>query len=459
MTDNELYVRTYESRSNRKFFDCYYGDPPYVTMIISGKPIDLVKRGQFSGSLVTPYRDYAGPDSAFSQQLLNQDHITMNTNTTQFATNSLLARHDTVSDIFVAPLGRVAGLRSMLSGVSATVEAYKLDKDHDRKELLKEVAAGFDTYFASKYPGLKSFHVCMDIQCVEELGIDGSYNWQISVCDVSAQKELVAFVRFVDGGKSSPSTIRFVSFAQGSIDFAKALTEKYAPVKEYTITNLDVIGTDLQKTEQRVLPKDAKLFESFYPFIEGGAENLIEEFYESRANVLILTGIQGSGKSSLFRCMLNSNTEGEFYVVDNPGIYKNPDQLGLILSFLRERALKSQVTVALEEIDAFVKEKDIDNMFLPRLLSISSGIVASNIKFVLMANVPTVGQYAESLTRDGRTFAAVNFSELTPEQAAVARADYGLEPLAFDENHALATVLNARQRKPKKARTSIGFVS
>ena len=96
-------------------------------------------------------------------------------------------------------------------------------------------------------------------------------------------------------------------------------------------------------------------------------------------------------------------------------------------------------------------------MLLPRLLSISAGVVSSNIKFVLLANVPSVGQYAESLTRDGRTFAAINFRDLSPDEAAAARAEFGLAPMPFDENHTLSTVLNTRVRKPKKVRTSIGF--
>ena len=373
--------------------------------------------------------------------------------------NNLLAQHDAMSDIFVAPLGRIAGLRSMLTGLSVITQTYILDKDHNREALRNAIYDGFEAYFVKN-------KVAFDIQGIYEYGAEGEEHYQLSVTTLTPEgqavnnasmKNLVAFVRFTDSGRSRPSGIRFASFNLELLGFTKELMKQYAPIKEFTITNLDVIKGDLSKSEQKVPPKDAKLYESFYPFIEEGAGNLIEEFYESRSNVMIFTGIQGSGKSSLYRCMLNYNTEGKFFVIDNPAVYKNPDAMAVVLAYLREEAINTQVTVALEEIDAFVKEKDLDNMLLPRLLSASAGIVASNIKFVLMANVPTVGQYAESLTRDGRTFAAINFRELTPEEAAVARKDFGLDPLPFDEKHALSTVLNSRVRKPKKVRTSIGF--
>ena len=373
--------------------------------------------------------------------------------------NNLLAQHDAMSDIFVAPLGRIAGLRSMLTGLSVVTQTYTLDKDHNREALRRAICDGFEAYFTKN-------KVSFDIQGIYEYNSDGGEHYQLSVTTLTpegqtdnktSQKNLAAFVRFTDSGRSRPSNIRFASFNLELLEFTKELMKQYAPIKEFTISNLDVIKGELSKSEQKIPPAQAKLYESFYPFIEEGAGKLIEEFYESRSNVMILTGIQGSGKSSLFRCMLNYNTEGKFFVIDNPAVYKNPDSMAVVLAYLRKEAIDTQVTVALEEIDAFVKEKDLDNVLLPRLLSTSAGIVSSNIKFVLMANVPTVGQYAESLTRDGRTFAAINFRELTPEEAAQARADFGLEPLPFDEKHALSTVLNSRVRKPKKVRTSIGF--
>lgn len=390
-------------------------------------------------------------DKIAQENNLTNHHLFTMTDKNQ--NNLFLAQHDAMSDIFVAPLGRIAGLRSMMSGISATTMRYSLDKDHDRQKCLDEIKTALSSIFMGT--GVELF-----VEGIYEHGVDGSYDYQLSLTSVGTvecSKELVAFVRYSDCGKSAPGNIRFAAFNGKHIEFSKAMMAKYAPVKEYSITHLDVIITDLVKSEQKVPPAEAKLYESFYPFIEDGAGNLIEEFYDSHSNVLILTGIQGSGKSSLFRCMLNYNTEGKFFVIDNPAIYKNADQLSKLLGFLREEAVGSQVTVALEEIDAFVKEKDLDNMFLPRLLSISAGIVSSNIKFVLMANVPTIGQYAESLTRDGRTFKAINFRELTPEEAAVARADFGLEPMPFDEKHALSTVLNSKVRKPKRIRTSIGF--
>lgn len=389
--------------------------------------------------------------------------ITMNA--FQKPKQSLLAQHDAICDVFVPPLGRIAGLSSSIRGMSVTTQSFRIDKDHDRKQFKEDVYRGFQEFFIKKNDYLVDFNNNLttpncSIEGYFETGSNGDEHFQISVTRSTGEAndtELVAFVRFSDNGNSSPSGVKFAAFDPAVLEFTSALKEKYKPVKMFSISLLDVIGTDLSVSEKTVDPRTAVLYDSFYPFIENGAGNLIEEFYNSNSNVLILTGVQGSGKSSLFRTMLNYNTEGKFFVIDNPSIYKQPEAMSIILAHLRKEASDCQVTVALEEIDAFVKEKDIDNMLLPRLLSASAGIVSSNIKFVLMANIPTVGQYAESLTRDGRTFAAINFRELTPEEAEAARSEFGLDPLPFDENQALSTVLNTRIRKPKKIRTSIGF--
>lgn len=361
----------------------------------------------------------------------------------------LQAQYDAISDIFVAPLGRIAGLASMLQGISAVTSQFEIDKDHDRAQLRKDIEGSFKALFDRPER--------LDIQTIVERTSNGIEHFQMTVVNTAAEKELVSFVRFTDSGKMNAGTLRMAAFDDHTLSIANAIAEKYQPSIEFSITILDVVDGQVSTSTQKVSSKEAELYNSFYPFIEEGADNLIQEFYKSRSNVMIFTGIQGSGKSGLFRSMLNYNKKGKFYVIDNPAIYKNPDALSAVLTFLRKNSKDCQVTVGLEEIDAFVKEKDLDNMLLPRLLSISAGVVSSNIKFVLLANVPSVGQYAESLTRDGRTFAAINFRDLSPDEAAAARAEFGLAPMPFDENHTLSTVLNSRVRKPKKVRTSIGF--
>lgn len=380
---------------------------------------------------------------------------------------TLQAQHDMISDIFVAPLGRVAGLRGQLFGVSATTMSYRLDKDHDRFKLKAEIIKGINSYFDKLFSETDTRPTTQTIS-VESIGehlSEGGYNYQLAVIKTThlegekESKSLEAFVRFNDAGTSHVSVIRFVAFHPEVLEFTKTLMPSYEPVKEYTVTTLDAVGTEVRTNETKVPPKDAQLHNSFYPFIEGGADNLIEEFYESRSNLMIFTGIHGSGKSSLYRCMLNFNTEGKFFVIDNPGIYKNPDQLSLVLDYLRTAASDSQVTVALEEIDPFVKEKNLDNVLLPRLLSIAAGVVSSNIKFVIMANVPTQDHYAEELTRDGRTFAAINFRDLSPQEANTARVDFGLEPLEFEDRVTLATALNTKKARIKRSRIRMGFNS
>lgn len=441
-------------RSLERFYDTHTTRDDIEHIWLSNV-VGTKRNGRLSiGSLLTP----------LSPSLINS----LTETTMIIEDNTLAAQHDMLSDIFVAPLGRIAGLRAQLFGVSATTMSYKVDKDHDRLKLKAEIIKGFSDFFAQEPNDLYSrteIKIELKIEQVEEHLSDGGINYQLAVVkyvtktDNKPERRLLAFTRFNDAGTTHEGTIRFVAFKPEAIGFTKELLHGYAPVKEYTMTTLDAVGTEVRTNAVKISPKDAILHDSFYPFIEGGASNLIQEFYESRSNLMIFTGIHGSGKSSLYRCMLNFNTEGKFFVIDNPGIYKNADQLSLILDHLRTAAMDSQVTVALEEIDPFVKEKNLDNVLLPRLLSIAAGVVSSNIKFVIMANVPTQEQYAEELTREGRTFAAVNFRDLTPDEANAARADFGLEALEFEDRVTLATALNTKKAKVKRRMVRMGFTS
>lgn len=374
----------------------------------------------------------------------------MNIDQTQ---NLKIAQHDALSDIFVAPLGRISGLRAQMTGISAETLTFALSKDHDRSALMQDIL--------NFWNNLKDHAEFSNIEATNilERNSDGSIHYQIVVMGNRAlsTKEVLLYVRFNDAGRNRENTIRLAAFHSSALKMTEPLLEPYKPTKGFVITRLDVIGENVDLTEMNVDPKEAVLYPEFYPFIEEGPARLINDFYDSDANLMIFTGIQGSGKSTLFRGMLNFNLDGKFYLMDNPDIYRNPDKLAKVMKLLCQEAQDSQVTVAIEEVDAFLKEKDEGNNFLPRLLSLSAGVIPSNIKFVPMSNIPTAGQLNEALTRDGRTFRTIDFPMLTPEEAEAARAAYGLPPMGFTKPQVLGTVLHARKANPAPKRRVVGF--
>lgn len=344
--------------------------------------------------------------------------------------HTLLAQHDAMCDVFVPPLGRVAGLRSQMAGINMYVKNTTIDKSHNREELRNKIIDFLNTYLE-----------CPEVTLINEFSEDENC-YQICAMQTNSNiKSLAAFIRFKDSGQSRSGTTVVGTFNSSLHEELNKLINNYLPKKLYTISHIDVIDGDIEETIYTLDEKEIKLIPEFYPFIKEGPEKLIKDFFDSRDSVLILTGIQGSGKSSLFKNMLEYGKDYKFIIVDNPGIYQSSDSFALLVRYLRNLATNESVIVALEEVDAFVKEKNNENVMLPRLLNLSAGAVKSNIKFVLMSNIPTADQFSEALVRDGRTFKAIDFKKLSPIEANKARNAIGYNSVEFVKPQILATAL------------------
>lgn len=342
----------------------------------------------------------------------------------------LLAQHDAICDLFVAPLGRLAGLRSQMAGISAMSMAFKIDQNHNRMQMRDALTA----FFTAGHPERTTAYFSKEDH-------NGDIDYQICVMSSAINGQLIAFVRFQDNGKMTPSNLSIGYFDESCVAGIKMLLAKYMPRSEYTITHLEISDGNITSSTYRMTEDDIKLYPEFYPFIEGGVSEVISDFFEAKESLLILTGVAGSGKSSLYKSMLKYGGEREFYLVDNPAVYQDPALFTQLIGSLRTKANSKPIVVALEEVDAFVKEKTSDNTTLPRLLNLSAGAVKANIKFVLMSNIPTAAQFSEALVRDGRTYRAIDFVKLTPDEASAARAAIGLPPVSFTGEQVLATAL------------------
>jgi ATP-dependent 26S proteasome regulatory subunit len=114
----------------------------------------------------------------------------------------------------------------------------------------------------------------------------------------------------------------------------------------------------------------------------------------------------------------------------------------------------------LEEADSILGKKSAENTALSRLLSMSDGVVNSNMKFVICANVDSISKIDPSLTRPGRSYRTIVFERINPEQANVSRACIGKPPVNFTGQVTLATALNAVQEQDEDfgKRAPMGFV-
>jgi hypothetical protein len=354
--------------------------------------------------------------------------------------------HDALSDHIVAPYGRLAGLRTQQLGISTYRNQRSVDKNADRIKLQEKVKE----YFR------KSYKDCT-IAVIEEHDVEGSLSFQLAIND--AHKDTVAIVFFRDNGRTNHSDIRVVGFHREVVIEAINYLEEFRPLKQFTITRVDIAGQDIKQISYTVEENDAKTYDEFYPFIEEGASNLLKGFYASKSNLLMFIGEWGTGKSSLVRSLLNY-TKSNVYLIDNLDIYNDPNKFAAVSAMLMEAAAEEPITIILEEADSILGKKSAENTALSRLLSMSDGVVNSNMKFVICANVESISKIDPSLTRPGRSYRTIVFERLNPDQANESRACFGKPAVQFNGQVTLATALNATQEEDEDfgKRAPMGFV-
>lgn len=359
--------------------------------------------------------------------------------------------HDALSDHVVAPYGRLAGLRTQQLGVSTFRSQRSIDKDTNRIELVEAIK----DYFRSVYKDCTT-------PTIEEHDVEGSYSFQIAVNTAAktpgTNGDTVALVFFRDNGTTNHSDVRVIGFHREIILECVKQLEKFRPQKKFTITRVDIAGNDIKKIAYTVPESKAKTYNEFYPYIEEGASALMEGFYKSNSNLLMFIGEWGTGKSSLVRSCLN-HTKNNVYLIDNLDIYEDPNKFAAISAMLMEEAGDGQITIILEEADSILGSKSGGNTALSRLLSMSDGVVNSNMKFIICANVESKSKIDPSLTRPGRSYRTIVFERLNPDQANTARACIGLPAIEFEKTLTLATALNAEAAKDEDfgKRPAIGF--
>ncbi len=177
--------------------------------------------------------------------------------------------------------------------------------------------------------------------------------------------------------------------------------------------------------------------DTFYPFIEGGVEKLAKDFAESDANVLLVYGEPGTGKSTLLRTLNRLMARDENYLIDDSQVIEDPRFTGFI------RGVKDGSNITIEDADMLCGKRSEGNKSMSSILNQTDGIIKSKTKYLISTNLPTLRSVDEALYRAGRTFKAIQFVPLSGEEANLARKSIGLEEVVFEGKVTLSNALNA----------------
>ena len=252
---------------------------------------------------------------------------------------------------------------------------------------------------------------------------------------------------------------RFGALAAETIvaDFCR----KFEPVEKGVIHYMTAGDGGLGEVrEENTDPGD--IVDEAYPMLMeyGGATTFIDNFLADDSAILNFYGIPGSGKSTLMRKAASRSQGRHVMLVDNPLIYRDPKLAAELIS--RVRTLSSEgkrPMLLLEEVDKYVQEKSEGNDFLIQLLSLSSGVLKTDVKIVLASNLTNADKVLEALQRSGRSFGNVEFIKLSTAEAAKCRFVMKLEPRAFTHPVNLADVLCTQVHNVGTNKAKLGFTS
>lgn len=186
--------------------------------------------------------------------------------------------------------------------------------------------------------------------------------------------------------------------------------------------------------------------DAFYPWMDRSVKQLAEDFMRSDANVMLLIGPPGTGKTSFIKSLVNEMNADAWLTYD-ASLHKSDK---LHKDFMQPT--DAPRILILEDADTILSARSDGNEAMGRLLNLADGMVSTGSrKLVFSTNLPNLHSVDEALLRPGRCFGILRFRELNRDEAAAACKSIGREMTVEMKDHetvALAVAINGRATGP-----------
>jgi tRNA uridine 5-carbamoylmethylation protein Kti12 len=202
---------------------------------------------------------------------------------------------------------------------------------------------------------------------------------------------------------SNSTTVRAFGDAEFADDMIEIVESNFDVVSSYIEW---VYGSDGNSVNVP-LNRDRLPCDEMYPFLKGESlDDYYDRYMESSANILLLIGPPGTGKTTFIRGLL-AHRNCSAIVTYDAGILEKDH---FFAKFIEDDA----EVMVLEDSDAFLKSRSDGNTMMHRFLNVGDGLVTTKgKKMIFSTNLPSIRDIDSALIRPGRCFDVVEFKPLS----------------------------------------------
>ena len=223
---------------------------------------------------------------------------------------------------------------------------------------------------------------------------------------------------------------------------------------EYVTSYIEWVYSASGDTVTIPLNMDKMPLDEMYPFLKGESlQEYYDRFLNSTANILLLIGPPGTGKTTFIRGLIAHSNSSALVTYDAAILEKDY----VFARFIED----NNDIMVLEDSDNFLNARQDGNTMMHRFLNVGDGLVTTKgKKLIFSTNLPSVRDIDPALIRPGRCFDILSFDTLNKENAKNLANKIGVELNEDKDTFTIAEVFNKQTLtdQTKKIGRKLGFI-